>query len=131
MPQSATKTVTETPEASLAGTVRSCRSMAEVRAEIDRLDRRIIALLGERSGYVHQAAHIKGARAEIVDAARIEDVIAKVRQRAGGAGLAPDLAEAVYRLMIERFIALEAEEFDRLHGQAQDGQTQDSQTQDD
>ncbi len=94
----------------------ACRTMAEVRAEIDRLDRELVALLAARAGYVKQAARIKGRRAEIVDPERIEDVVAKARGRARDLGLAPELAEAVYRLMIERFIELEAAEFERLNG---------------
>ena len=92
----------------------ACRSMAEVRAGIDRIDREIVALLAERAGYVRQAARIKRERSQIVDSARIEDVVAKTRAVAEDLGLAPELVESLYRLMIERFIALEAVEFDRL-----------------
>ena len=95
---------------------RACSTIAEVRAEIDRLDRDLVALLAERAGYVKRAARIKGRRAEIVDAERIEDVVAKARARARELGLAPDLVEAVYRLMIAQYIALETAEFDHLHG---------------
>ena len=84
----------------------ACRSMAEVRAEIDRIDREIVALLAERAGYVRQAARIKKERSQIVDAARIEDVVAKTKAVAEDLGLAPELVESLYRLMIERFIAL-------------------------
>ena len=104
------------PEPDGAGAAESGRAMAEVRAEIDRIDREIVALLAERAGYVRRAAHIKGRRAEIVDSERIEDVIAKTRGRARDLGLSPELVEPVYRLMIERFIELEKAEFDRLHG---------------
>jgi isochorismate pyruvate lyase len=89
--------------------------MAEVRAQIDRIDRQVVALLAERSGYVRQAARIKPDRGQIADPSRIEDVIAKVRGLAAVEGVAPDLVEAVYRLMIDRFIAFETEEFERLH----------------
>lgn len=88
--------------------------MAEVRTQIDRIDRHVVALLAERSGYVRQAARIKPERGQIADPSRIEDVIAKVRGLAAVEGVAPDLVEAVYRLMIDRFIAFEAEEFERL-----------------
>ncbi len=97
----------------------ACRTMAEVRAEIDRLDRELVALLAARAGYVKQAAHIKGRRADIVDPERIEDVIAKVRGRAQDLGLSPELVEAVYRLMIQRFIELETPEFERLNDASQ------------
>ncbi len=83
-------------------------------AEIDRIDREIIALLAECAGFVRRAAHAKGRRAEIVDPERIEDVIAKTRAR--DLGLSPELVAPVYRLMIERFIELEKAEFNRLHG---------------
>ncbi len=94
----------------------TCRSMDEVRAGIDQLDREIVALLAERAGYIRQAARIKGRLQEIVDPARIEQVVTRVRALAAGRGLPPDLVESLYRLMIERFIALEKPEFDRLHG---------------
>lgn len=97
-------------------TVEHCRTMADVRRHIDRIDRHIVALLAERAGYVRQAARIKPGREDIVDQARIEDVVSKVRGYAQQHGLAPDLVDAVYRLMIDRFIAQEAAEFERLHG---------------
>ncbi len=104
------------PEPDGTGAAESGRAMAEVRAEIDRIDREIVALLAERAGCVRRAAHAKGRRADIVDSERIEDVIAKTRGRARDLGLSPELVEPVYRLMIERFIELEKAEFDRLHG---------------
>ena len=60
-------------------TMRECRTMNEVREEIDRLDRQLVTLLAERSGYVGQAARIKTQENQIRDVARIDDVIAKVR----------------------------------------------------
>ncbi len=94
----------------------ACRSMDEVRAGIDRIDREIVALLAGRAGYVRQAARIKRHRSQIVDPARIEDVVAKTKGVAEGLGLPPELVESLYRLMIERFIELEKAEFNRLHG---------------
>ena len=95
-------------------TVAHCRTMADVRRHIDRIDRHVVALLAERAGYVRQAARIKPGREDIVDPSRIEDVIGKVRGYAQQHGLEPDLVDAVYRLMIDRFIVQEAAEFERL-----------------
>ena len=67
--------------------MRECRTMDEVREEIDRLDRQLVTLLAERSGYVGQAARIKTQENQIRDAARIDDVIAKVRRHSEAAGL--------------------------------------------
>jgi isochorismate pyruvate lyase len=93
--------------------VKTCRNMEEVRAEIDRLDRSLIRMLAERAQYVAQAGQIKQHADQIRDDARIEDVVAKVRGEAEKVGLAPQVAEATWRAMIEAFIAFEAEIFDR------------------
>ena len=57
----------------------ACRAMDQVRAGIDRLDRESVALLAGRAGYIRQAARLKGRRQEIVDPARIEEVVTRVR----------------------------------------------------
>lgn len=101
--------------------IEHCRTMADVRHHIDRIDRHIVALLAERAGYVREAARIKPGREDIVDPPRIEDVLGKVRRCAEEHGLEPDLVDAVYRLMIDRFIAHEAAEFDRLRPVPGDG----------
>lgn len=93
--------------------IKPCHSMEDVRTEVDRIDRELITLLAERQGYVEQAGHIKAERTAVRDDSRIEDVISKVRQTATEVGLDPSLAENVWREMIERFIALEFDVFDR------------------
>lgn len=93
-----------------------CRTLAEVRENIDRLDREIVRLIAERSGYVRQAAVLKTTRESIVDRERIEDIIARMRTRARELGLDPEIAETVYRTMIDQFIAYETEEYDHIHG---------------
>lgn len=87
-------------------------TMDEVRREIDRLDREIVALLAERQYYVESAGHIKPSRDLVRDNARVEDVVAKARARANETGASPDLVETVYRTMVEWFIAHEFEVFD-------------------
>lgn len=85
-----------------------CRSMTELRAAIDTIDGEIVALLARRAGYIDRAIQLKpaeGLPARIDD--RVEDVVAKVRARASAATLDPDLAEAVWRTVIEWSIARE------------------------
>lgn len=86
--------------------------MAEIRREIDRVDRTLVALLAERQTYIERAAVIKRDRAAVRDEARIEDVVAKVLAAARAAGLDPGIAEPVWRTLIERSIALEFVRFD-------------------
>jgi isochorismate pyruvate lyase len=82
--------------------------MAELRAEIDRIDAAIVALLAERSRYIDRASEIKpvlGLPARIED--RVEDVVAKVSARAMAEGLDPDLVEDLWRRLINWSIARE------------------------
>jgi isochorismate pyruvate lyase len=89
-----------------------CRSMNDIRSEIDRVDRALVALMAERQGYIERAAEIKAERGAVRDENRIEDVVAKVIVEAGRAGLDPSIAEPVWRLLIERSIAYEFKAFD-------------------
>lgn len=93
-------------------TAPNCRSMADVRREIDRIDRALVGLLAERQTYIERAAHIKADRDAVRDEARIKDVVAKVVAAARLAGLDPAIAEPVWRTLIERCIALEFARFD-------------------
>ena len=92
--------------------------MAEVREGVDALDRELVTLLVKRQGYMDAAARIKQDRDAVHDAARIEDVVSKVVAEARQQGLSPDIAEPVWRKMIERCIAYEFEAWDRIREEA-------------
>ena len=91
----------------------NCASMTELRAAIDTLDARLVALLAVRQSYIERAAQLKTGREQVRDPARIEDVVAKVIAEGRKAGLSPDIAEPVWRTLIEASIAHEFEAFDR------------------
>ena len=90
-----------------------CHNMAELRAEIDSLDRKLVTLLALRQRYIERAAEIKARRQEIRDEGRIADVLAKVTAAAEPAGLNTDIARAVWRELMEGSITLEMEEFEK------------------
>ncbi len=90
--------------------------MAEVRAGVDALDPALVTLIAERQRYMDAAARIKADRAVVHDAARIEDVVVKVRASARAAGLSEAIAEPVWRTLIDRCIAYEFEVWDRIRG---------------
>lgn len=90
-----------------------CRTMADVRREVDRIDRALVALIAERQHLMEAAARIKGSREAIRDPARIEDVVGKVLAVSAEAGLSSRIAEPVWRTLIERCIAHEYEAWDR------------------
>ena len=65
---------------------KDCRSMDEVRAEIDRIDQSLVDLIGERFTYVDRAWQLKQSPAEARVPWRIQQVIDKVRARAAAQG---------------------------------------------
>jgi len=89
-----------------------CTTMAQVRQGVDALDRLLVTILAERQRYMDAAARIKPNREAVRDTARIEDVVAKVRAQAREVGLSEEIAEPVWRLLIERCIAYEFEAWD-------------------
>lgn len=89
-----------------------CRSMPELRSQIDRLDRALVALIAERLGYIARAAELKTARSAVHDQSRIDDVIAKVRTAAWAHRVDPDFVETIWRTLVDRSIAHEFRLFD-------------------
>jgi isochorismate pyruvate lyase len=85
-----------------------CADMDDIRQAIDQIDRDLIALLVRRAGYIDRAAEIKEIAqlpARIPD--RVEQVVGNVRQAAHKGGLDPDLAEILWRRLIDWSIARE------------------------
>jgi isochorismate pyruvate lyase len=84
--------------------------MDALRAEIDALDKRLVALLATRAEYIDRAIALKqinGWPARIPS--RVEDVVARVRSAAGAGGLDPELADVLWRQLIDWSIAREAQ----------------------
>ena len=79
----------------------ACDSMTELRAAIDTLDARLVALLAVRQAYIERAAQLKTDRSQVRDAERIEDVVAKVIAEGRRTGLSAEIAEPVWRTLIE------------------------------
>jgi isochorismate pyruvate lyase len=86
--------------------------MAEVRRGVDRLDEEIVALLGERFGYMAAAARIKPSRGAVRDEARKAEVIANAVRHAAAAGGPEAVIAALYEQLVEASIAYELERFD-------------------
>jgi isochorismate pyruvate lyase len=90
-----------------------CADMTEVRAAIDTLDRKLVALIAERLHYIDEAARIKPRRDQVHDEPRIAEVLAKTRQEALRLGCDPAVVEAAYRALVEASITHEYVAFDR------------------
>lgn len=84
-----------------------CANIGDIRAAIDRTDRQIIALIGERAGYVRAAAKFKTSAADVRAAERFEVMLHQRRAWAEEQGLNPDMVEKLYQDMVSHFIQQE------------------------
>ena len=91
-----------------------CTTMAEVRQGVDDVDRRIVALMKRRFGFMDAAARIKPEREAVRDEWRKADVKAKVDAAAMEAGVDRELMARLYEDLIETSIAHELERWDRI-----------------
>ncbi|TQM93737.1 chorismate mutase [Roseinatronobacter monicus] len=85
-----------------------CRNMAELRDQIDRLDRKLVGLFSERAAYIDRAAELKpaeGLPARIN--ARVTEVRNNVRAEALAQGWDPELADSLWSQLIDWSIARE------------------------
>lgn len=96
------------PASAQAPATPCCRTLGEVRTNIDRIDDQILRLMAERSRYVAQAGRFKTSAATVRDDARIRQILTSIREKATKQGLDPDVAEATFRAMVEGFTAQEA-----------------------
>ncbi|MGE0407771.1 MAG: chorismate mutase [Amphiplicatus sp.] len=80
---------------------KDCASMDEVRKEIDRIDLGLVDLLAERWRYVDRMWTLKRSEKTAANVPwRSREVIDKVRARAAEAGMPPEMAEALWRMII-------------------------------
>jgi isochorismate pyruvate lyase len=90
-----------------------CLEMADIRNRIDILDKKLVGLLAERQQLIEAAGKVKPARQTVRDEARIEEVIRLVLAEAQAQNLSAEIAEPVWRQLIESSIAHEFSVFDK------------------
>ncbi|MEV0126394.1 chorismate mutase [Streptomyces sp. NPDC050703] len=93
------------------GTAPGDGRIGELRLTIDDLDRRIVALLAERTTVVRTLTEYKRDEEAVRSPGRVEQVVAKVRGLAEEYGMPPGIAEATYRTLIDELTRLQ---LDRL-----------------
>ena len=84
-------------------------ALSDIRIEIDNIDSQLIRLLAQRQILVEKAGLLKpkGDKVAVQASDRVAQVIANRRKEALELGLSPNVAESVWRSMIQAFIALE------------------------
>lgn len=89
----------------------ACRTMADLRVQIDAIDADLIGLLATRSRYIDRAVDLKkieGLPARTTD--RVAEVLDKVSTTASEQGLDPELARTLWAELIEWSIQREIRE---------------------
>jgi isochorismate pyruvate lyase len=89
-----------------------CRTMTEVRAGVDAVDRELVSLLGRRFGYMRAAARIKADRGHVRDATRKAQVIANAALLGERHSIPRPIVERLWDHLVEESIAYELERFD-------------------
>jgi len=90
--------------------MKTCRSLEEVREEIDKLDDKIVELIAKRNNYIKQAAHFKESVDEVKSPDRIDAVIQRLRRKALDLDLSPNLIADLYTKMIDEMVETEIAE---------------------
>lgn len=81
-----------------------CSGMEDIRAEIDRLDKSIITLIGKRLQYVQAAAKFKTSELSVRAPERFNAMLQQRRLWAQEQGLSPCAIEKLYRDLVNHFI---------------------------
>lgn len=84
-----------------------CTDMAEIRTEIDRIDRKVITLLGERYTFVKAASQFKKSPDQVKAQSRFDAMLQERRAWAEEQELSSDLIEKIYRELVNWFISEE------------------------
>jgi chorismate mutase len=92
-----------------------CATLAQVRDNIDRIDRVLLAAMAERGKYVAEAGRFKKDPAAVSDPARVEAILARVSRLAEAQGLAPEVARKTWAAMIGAFEDEERETWRKAH----------------
>tara|TARA_R100000656_G_scaffold57267_1_gene44851 strand:- start:885 stop:1199 length:315 start_codon:yes stop_codon:yes gene_type:complete len=90
-------------------TPEQCANMADIREEIDLLDRSIIQLIGQRYQYVKSAAKFKTSESTVRAPERFRAMLLQRREWAQEQDLHPDVIEKLYSDLVNYFIQEEME----------------------
>ena len=91
--------------------MKKCKSLEEVRTEIDKLDTQLVNLISERSHLIRQAACFKNSVEEVKAEDRIDFILSRVRHQAIELGVNPNMISELFSTMIDEMVETEISEF--------------------
>jgi len=81
-----------------------CKDINEIRTEIDRIDKEIIALVAKRASYVKAAARFKKDRAMVEDPNRVKTMLQQRAEWARESGMNTEIIVKIYTELVNFFI---------------------------
>ncbi len=94
-----------------------CANLDEIRAGMDDVDRRIIALIADRVAYVRAAARFKTSATAVAAPERVQAVLNTRREWAERAGLDGAVIEELYGKLVAYCIAEEHRSWHLMNGE--------------
>ncbi len=91
--------------------MKTCASLEEVRAEIDKIDFNLVELIAQRSHLIRQAAGFKNSIDEVKAKDRIDFILQRVRHHAIELGISPNTISDLFTIMIDEMVETEISEF--------------------
>ncbi len=88
-----------------------CAGLNDVRLEIDRIDKGIIASISDRFEYVKRAARFKTSEKDVRAPDRLRTMLKRRRAWAKEKGLPPDVIEKLFSDLVSHFIREEMDEW--------------------
>ena len=91
------------------------KTLEEIRAGMDAIDRQIVALIAERVEHVREAAKLKTSSASVAAPDRVAAVLKTRREWAEAAGLDGDVIEGLYRELVRYCVSEEHKRWEELN----------------
>jgi len=93
-----------------------CTGIQDIRDAVNEYDRRIIALLGERTKYVHEAVRFKQSEADIRTPGHIPALLRQRRKWAEEQGVDADFVEEIYRILTDHSFEVQVKLWKKSRG---------------
>lgn len=91
--------------------MKKCKTLEEVRTEIDTIDTKLVEIISERSHLIRQAAGFKNSVEEVKAEDRIEFILQRARHKAIELNINPNMISELFTIMIDEMVEMEISEF--------------------
>jgi len=95
--------------------MKKCKTLEEVRTEINTIDTKLVEIISERSHLIRQAAGFKNSVEEVKAEDRIEFILQHVRKKAIALEINPNMISELFTIMIDEMVEMEISEFRNLN----------------